>query len=176
MSGITSRKCTMADLNAVGRAEFVATVGGIFENSPWIAEAVVKDRPFASSLALLAAMTLAVRTSSSEKQLALIRAHPDLAGRLAQQGKLTAESTREQAAAGISSADAETIARITKLNAAYRARFDFPFVICARLNNVNTIVEAMERRLGNDPATEQLTALEEIGKIAGLRLADIVED
>ncbi|HVJ45376.1 MAG TPA: 2-oxo-4-hydroxy-4-carboxy-5-ureidoimidazoline decarboxylase, partial [Luteolibacter sp.] len=107
---------------------------------------------------------------------ALIRAHPDLAGRLARQGKLTAESTREQAAAGIAAADTETIARIGELNAAYRKRFDFPFIICARLNNVNTIVDAMERRLGNDPATEQATALEEIGKIARLRLADIVED
>jgi OHCU decarboxylase len=176
MSGITSRKCTMADLNAVGRTEFVATVGGIFEHSPWIAEAVVNQRPFAGSAALLEAMIQAVLASPSEKQLALIRAHPDLAGRLAQQGKLTAESTREQAAAGISAADAETIIRINELNAAYRARFDFPFVICARLNNVSTIVEAMERRLGNDPATEQATALEEIGKIARFRLADLVED
>lgn len=166
----------MGDLNAVGRAEFVATVGGIFEHSPWIAEAVVDLRPFPESASLLEAMIRTVLASPSEKQLALIRAHPDLAGRLAQQGKVTAESSREQAAAGIRSADAATISRINELNAAYRARFDFPFIICARLNNVNTIVEAMERRLGNDPATEQASALEEIGKIARLRLADIVED
>jgi 2-oxo-4-hydroxy-4-carboxy-5-ureidoimidazoline decarboxylase len=176
MSGITSRKCTMADLNAAGRSEFVSAVGGIFEHSPWIAEAVADGRPFTNSGALLAAMIRAVLASSSEKQLALIRAHPDLAGRLARQGGLTPESTREQAAAGISSAGAETLARIGELNSAYRARFDFPFIICARLNNVNTIVEAMERRLGHDPATEQAAALEEIGKIARLRLADIVED
>lgn len=176
MSGITSRKCRLADLNAVGRQEFVGTLGGIFEHSPWVAEAVVEERPFASVEALLAALVRAVRTSAPERQLALIRAHPDLAGRLARQGELTPESRREQAAAGLSAADPATLARINELNAAYRARFDFPFIICARLNNVQTILEAMERRLGNDPAVERATALEEIEKIARLRLTDFVED
>jgi 2-oxo-4-hydroxy-4-carboxy-5-ureidoimidazoline decarboxylase len=176
MSGITSRKCTMADLNGLEAEEFIRKVGGIFEHSPWIAEAVAGQRPFATSSALLDAMVQVVDASGEARQLALIRAHPDLAGRLAQQGKLTAESSREQAAAGLDSAAAETVSRIGELNTAYRARFEFPFIICARLNNVNTILEAMEVRLGNEPVTEQATALGEIGKIARLRLADIVED
>jgi len=176
MSGITSRKCTMAELNGLEAEDFIRKVGGIFEHSPWIAADVAARRPFASSEDLLDAMAEVVAASGDEKQLALIRAHPDLAGRLAQQGALTAESTREQAAAGLSSADGRTIARIGELNTAYRARFEFPFIICARLNSVDTILQAMEMRLGNEPLTEQATALEEIGKIARLRLADIIDD
>lgn len=166
----------MAELNGLEAEEFIRRVGGIFEHSPWIAADVAASRPFASSADLLDAMLKVVAASGDVKQLALIRAHPDLAGRLAQQGALTAESTREQAAAGLNGADGGTVARIGELNTAYRARFDFPFIICARLNNVETILQAMETRLGNEPATEQAAALEEIGKIARLRLADIVED
>lgn len=166
----------MAELNGLEAEDFIRKVGGIFEHSPWIAADVAARRPFASSEDLLDAMAEVVAASGDEKQLALIRAHPDLAGRLAQQGALTAESTREQAAAGLSSADGRTIARIGELNTAYRARFEFPFIICARLNSVDTILQAMEMRLGNEPLTEQATALEEIGKIARLRLADIIDD
>ena len=174
MSGITSRKCTMAELNAASAEEFVRRVGGIFEHSPWIAEAVASGRPFAGVDDLLYAMGGVVRNSPAEKQFALIQAHPDLAGRLAQQGRLTAESSREQAAAGLTAAGAAAIARIRELNTAYRSRFGFPFIICARQNNAQTIVAAMEQRLKNEPAGEPAAALEEIFKIARLRLADIV--
>lgn len=165
----------MEDLNACGEEEFLSRVGGIFEHSPWIARAVCAARPFASAGKLLDAMAEAVRASGEEAQLALIQAHPDLAGRLARQGQLTAESTKEQGAAGLSQADEAAISRINELNAAYQTRFGFPFIICARLNNVETIISAMERRLHNDAAGEKQTALEEIYKIARLRLADIVE-
>lgn len=175
MSGITSRKCTIEELNALSPHEFVGRVGGVFEHSPWIAEAAASRRPFASIEALHSAMADIVNTASPEKQLALINAHPDLAGRLARQGLLTAESTNEQAAAGLTGTDPATLEKIESLNAAYRARFDFPFIICARLNNVETIVAAMETRLTNPRGQEIRTALGEIFKIARLRLADIVE-
>ena len=117
-----------------------------------------------------------VEEAGREKHLALFRAHPDLAGRLAQRGELTPESTREQAAAGLAAADAGVIERIRALNDRYRQRFGFPFIICARLNHADAILRAMESRLENDPERECRTALEEIAKIARLRLADLVAE
>ncbi len=176
MSGITSRKCSIGELNAAPAGEFVGKVGGIFEHSPWIAEEAAPRRPFQSRDELHAAMVAVVQAAGIEKQLALINAHPDLAGRLAQQGRLTAESTREQAAAGLSQADTAVVEKIQSLNTTYRARFDFPFIICARLNNVETILTAMEQRVHHSKEEEISTALKEISKIAQLRLADIVEE
>ncbi len=106
----------------------------------------------------------------------LIRAHPDLVGRLAQQGQLTRESQSEQSAAGLLALDAETMAAFEARNAAYREAFGFPFIICARLNSPSTILEAFDRRLRNDPASERATAWGEIRKIAALRLADLVSE
>jgi len=166
----------MSELNALTPADFVARVGGIFEHSPWITESAAGRRPFPSVEIMQATLFDTVRSSDQEKQLALINAHPDLAGRLARQGQLTAESTREQAAAGLGSTDSAILQKIETLNTAYRARFSFPFIICARLNNVDTIVSAMENRLSNSREVEISTALEEIFKIAQLRLADIVEN
>lgn len=120
-------------------------------------------------------MTAAMYAAPHERQLALIRAHPDLAGRLAQQNLLTAESTREQAAAGLGGLSAEDLAEFRRLNDAYRARFGFPFIICARLNNYATIREAMRRRLGNTAEDEFKTALDEIAKIAQLRMKDVMD-
>lgn len=173
-STTSSRKCSIADVNALGRTEFVATFGGVYENSPWIASEAAARRPFASCDDLAAALEEIVRRADRSRQLALIRAHPDLAGRLAAQGALTAESAHEQSAAGLATAPAETIQRIQDFNAAYRARFGFPFVICARLNNVETILAAMESRIHHTAAAEMAAALAEIFKIARLRLADII--
>ncbi|CAN5815565.1 2-oxo-4-hydroxy-4-carboxy-5-ureidoimidazoline decarboxylase [soil metagenome] len=175
MSDTTSRKCSLAELNAFSAGDFVARFGGVFEHSPWIAETAAQLRPFESVADLHEKMTMLVAQSSPEAQLALIEAHPDLAGRLAKMGQLTAESTNEQAAAGLAQADVATIEKISTLNAAYRERFGFPFIICARLNNVTSIVEAMTTRLPNDRSTEIDAALTEIYKIAQLRLGDIVE-
>jgi 2-oxo-4-hydroxy-4-carboxy-5-ureidoimidazoline decarboxylase len=167
---------TLAEINKLAAHEFVHTLGGVFEHSPWVAEAVEGLRPFDSTSALHAAMNGAVAASPLARHLDLIRAHPDLAGRLAQLGQLTAESTREQASAGLANADAATLARISELNSAYLATFGFPFIICARLNKVDTILEAMQLRLLQDDATEIATALSEIGKIALLRLKDLITD
>lgn len=165
---------TLDQLNALPASAFVALTGRVFEHSPWIAEKAAELRPFASAAALHSGMVAIVAANTGARRLALIRAHPDLAGRLAQQGQLTAESSREQASAGLAQANAATIARLQTLNTAYWARFDFPFIICARLNNVEAIIAALEQRLNNEPIAEIATALDEISKIAQLRLNDIV--
>jgi 2-oxo-4-hydroxy-4-carboxy-5-ureidoimidazoline decarboxylase len=117
-----------------------------------------------------------MRAASRDRQLALIRAHPDLAGRLAQQRQLTAESTREQASAGLTQLTADDLAGFQKLNAAYLARFGFPFVICARLSNKSAILAAMQSRMASSPDVEFATALGEIEKIAQLRLTDLLKE
>jgi OHCU decarboxylase len=165
---------TIEQLNAADRAAFVAAVGFTFENSPWIAEKAWERRPFTDMEALHAAMLDAIAAAPEERRVALIAAHPDLAGRVAREGRLTAASSQEQAAAGLDRLAPQEIARFDELNAAYRGRFDFPFVICAREQTKASILAALERRLRNDRATEIETALGEIGKIARLRLRDTV--
>ncbi len=165
---------TIVQLNAADRAAFVAAVGFTFEQSPWVAEEAWENRPFASTDALLAAMLAAVAQASPERRIALIAAHPDLAGRVAREGRLTASSSEEQSAAGLDRLSPQEIARFDALNAAYRARFGFPFVICAREQTKQSILDALERRLSNERDDEIGTALREIGKIARLRLYDAV--
>lgn len=125
--------------------------------------------------ALHAALCAAVRAAGEERQLALIRAHPDLVGRLALAGQLTRESTHEQASAGLDRLTAEEVALFQQSNAAYQARFGFPFVICARLNKKEAILAGFQARLQNSPEQEVAAALEEIFKIAELRLGDLIK-
>ncbi len=158
----------------MGREAFVAALSGVWEHSPWIAARAWERRPFASIQELLGAMWRAVIEASAEERLALIQAHPDLAGRLARAGRLTAESTDEQASAGLDRlTDAERAAFETR-NAAYRERFGFPFIICAREHTKASILAAFDRRLGHSRADEIQTALDEIRKIAWLRLVDVL--
>lgn len=166
---------TLVDLNQAGQPAFVAALGHLFEHSPWVAEETWAKRPFASAEALHAAMGATMRGAARDRQLALIRAHPDLAGRLAQQKKLTAESTREQASAGLDQLTDAELAEFTRNNDAYKAKFGFPFIICARLNAKASILAAMAARLPNPPAVEFTTALGEIEKIAWLRLSDLLK-
>ncbi|HWT05614.1 MAG TPA: 2-oxo-4-hydroxy-4-carboxy-5-ureidoimidazoline decarboxylase [Xanthomonadales bacterium] len=165
---------SIAALNAADRATFVAAVGFAFEDSPWIAEAAWPRRPFADLNDLHAALTAVVARASADRQIALIGAHPDLAGRLAREGRLTAASRGEQAAAGLDRLDPARLARFEAANAAYRARFGFPFVICAREHDQASILGALERRARNDRPKEIATALGEIAKIARLRLEDAI--
>jgi OHCU decarboxylase len=158
------------------RDAFVAAFGGVFEDSPWIARAAWNHGPHRSVAALLAAMTDAVRTAPHDARLALIRAHPELAGRAAIAGTLTAESAREQAAAGLARLTPAQHARLLAATAAYRERFGFPFVVCAREHSADSIIANAEARLAHDPADEERTALDEIAKIGALRLADLVDD
>lgn len=164
----------LADLNAAGRDAFVAALGHVFEHSPWVAAAAWERRPFADVAALHAAMVAAVAGAGPERQLALIRAHPDLAGRLALAGQLTAESSREQAAAGLDALSPDELRRFAAYNEAYKERFGFPFVICARENKKAAILAAFPVRLAHAPDDEVATALAEIAKIARLRLDDLV--
>jgi 2-oxo-4-hydroxy-4-carboxy-5-ureidoimidazoline decarboxylase len=152
----------------------VARYGGVFEESPWIAREAWEAGPFANADELHAAMVWVVEHAPASARLELIRAHPDLAGKAAIAGELTPESTREQAAAGLDRLTRAQYERITSLTAAYRERFGFPFVVCAREHTAATIIEAAARRLESDPDEEEQIALSEIAKIARLRLADLV--
>ena len=164
----------LAVLNALAQDEFVAVVGPVFEHSPWIAEIVGRQRPFADFETLLNALCETVRKSGEEKQLVLIRAHPDLVGRAALAGTLTRESSGEQAGAGLNQLSPDEVARFQKNNADYQAKFGFPFVICARLNKKQAILAGFEQRLKNSRAQEIQAALAEIFKIAEFRLRDLV--
>lgn len=166
---------TVADLNTAERASFVAAVGFAFESSPWIAELASERRPFSDLDALTACMDAIVAESPLERRVALIAAHPDLAGRVAREGRLTPASTGEQASVGLDRLTPAEIERFDALNSAYRARFAFPFVICVREHTKSSILEALQQRVQNDRDAEIKAALREIGKIARLRLGDVIE-
>ncbi|MFY8113833.1 MAG: 2-oxo-4-hydroxy-4-carboxy-5-ureidoimidazoline decarboxylase, partial [Rhabdaerophilum sp.] len=157
---------------------FLARFGGVFEHSPWVAgqaHAAGLDSRCDMLDGLHAAMVRAMRAGSRAQQESLVRAHPDLAGRLALAGELTVESTQEQASAGLDRLAPEELSAFTALNSAYLARFGFPFIMAVKGQNKAAIRAAFERRLGHDSTTEFATALEEIEKIARFRLADILE-
>jgi OHCU decarboxylase len=167
---------SMAELNTLSAGDFVRVTGPVFEGPPWIARDISGRRPFAGRDELLGALCDTVRNAPDNKKLALIRAHPDLAGRAALAGALTAESSGEQAAAGLNNLTPDEMALFQKQNDAYRRKFDFPFIICARLNKKEAILEGFARRLQNSREQEIRAALEEIFKIAGLRLRDLIEE
>ena len=156
-------------VNRLDRAAFVARLGGIYEHSPWVAERSWTARPFASVEALHAAMQSAMLSASPQEQQALIEAHPELLGRL-EAAQLTDSSRAEQASAGLDRCSAEEKARMRELNAAYRAKFGFPFIVAVRGLDWGGIRARMEARLANDREREFATALAEIGRIARLRL------
>jgi 2-oxo-4-hydroxy-4-carboxy-5-ureidoimidazoline decarboxylase len=167
---------TLGELNLAGEAEFVAICGPFFEHSPWIARRAYSNLPFASRQQLHDSMCGIVAASSLDEQLALITAHPDLVGRLAKEGRLTSQSTGEQMAAGLSDLLSIEVDQFDHYNALYRERFGFPFVICARENRKEAILASFPKRLENDRPTEIATALEEIFKIAKLRLFDAISE
>jgi OHCU decarboxylase len=155
------------------RDAFVARFGQIFEHSPWI-PAQAWDRGLGPEVdtakGLHAALCAVLHGADEERKIRLIRAHPDLAGKLAQAKELTQDSTREQASAGLDRLTPTELARFTELNDAYQARFGFPFVIAVKGLTKNEILAAFERRLRNDPQAERRTALEQIERIALVRL------
>jgi 2-oxo-4-hydroxy-4-carboxy-5-ureidoimidazoline decarboxylase len=159
------------ELNALGREEFTRALAPVFEHSPWVAARTAGKRPFADRADLHAALCETVMKASNDEKLALIRAHPDLVGR----DVLTAESKSEQASAGLGELSREEIERFREFNARYHERFGFPFVICARLNKKQAILDAFPVRLQNSREQEIEIALREIFKIADLRLKDLVE-
>jgi 2-oxo-4-hydroxy-4-carboxy-5-ureidoimidazoline decarboxylase len=157
-------------LTAADRNTFTAAIGEVMELAPWVAEETFAKRPFASIAALYQAMTDAVRNAPPERRQALINGHPDLAGKAAREGNLTADSTAEQAAAGLDKLSEQEFAEFHRLNDAYRKKFAMPFIVCVRRHGKQSILREFARRLNNDAAAEQKTALEEIFRIAALRL------
>ncbi|HEY9180648.1 MAG TPA: 2-oxo-4-hydroxy-4-carboxy-5-ureidoimidazoline decarboxylase [Candidatus Baltobacteraceae bacterium] len=165
---------TIADLNGMDADAFTGAVGFAFEDSPWIARAAWAQRPFRDAAHLHAVMLDVLDRSSEQQRIALIASHPDLAGRAAREGRLTAASAGEQQSAGLDRLTTEELERFDRLNTAYRTAFGFPFVICAREQTKDRILAALDARLNNDRETEIRTALAEIGKIARLRLNEAI--
>lgn len=161
----------LTDLNHASSADFAAAIGDTFELAPWVANAVAAKRPFAAVSALHDAMMGAVRAASPERQLEFLRGHPDLAGKAARTGALTADSEREQASVGLASLSEEEFARFHRLNDAYRAKFGFPFIVCVRRHTRESILQQFERRLRHDAPTELAAAMKEIFFITRLRIA-----
>jgi OHCU decarboxylase len=157
-------------LNQMSAQEFVAALASIFEHSPWVAQQVAGLRPFNSGIALHRALCEAVMQAGEAQQLALIRAHPQLAGRAAIRGDLTAASTGEQQRAGLANCTPEQLQRLNSLNGAYSSRFGFPFVLAVRGHTPDTVIAAMERRVTHDLSQELEEALREIFTIARFRL------
>ena len=161
----------------MSRADFVGRFGGVFEHSPWIAE-----RAFDQGLpencdhatGLHGALCGVFRAASQAERLAVLRAHPDLAGRLALAGDLTGDSTKEQASAGLDCLTREELARFTKLNDAYQQKFGFPFIMAVKGRTRAEIIRAFEERVNNDAETEFTTALAQVERIALLRLNDML--
>jgi 2-oxo-4-hydroxy-4-carboxy-5-ureidoimidazoline decarboxylase len=159
------------ELNAIEPREFTRLLAPVFEHSPWIAARTAEKRPFANAAEICTALCETVTKASAEEKLSLIRAHPDLVGREI----LTPESQAEQASAGLGNISSEERERFRECNAHYREKFGFPFVICARLNKKEAILDAFPIRLQNSREQEMETALREIFKIAELRLNDLIE-
>jgi 2-oxo-4-hydroxy-4-carboxy-5-ureidoimidazoline decarboxylase len=166
----------LAALNDASGSAFVGALGAVFEHSPWIAEAAFAAAPFVSVEALHHAMVSAVRNASAETQIALLRAHPDLAGAAARAGEMTASSVAEQAGAGLLSLSEAEYERLHRLNAAYRDRFGFPFIIAMRRHTKDSLLLAFEVRLANERHIEVENALREVFAIARLRLDSIFAD
>jgi 2-oxo-4-hydroxy-4-carboxy-5-ureidoimidazoline decarboxylase len=169
-------KTKLSQLNAADEAGFVATVGPVFEHSPWIAQRTFPKRPFDSIATLHEKLVATVRVADQSEKLGLIRAHPDLVGKMAREGALTRESSAEQRAAGLTALSPGEVELFDRYNAAYRDQFGFPFIICARENEKDAILAAFPVRLKNNAAQEIDTALAEIAKIARLRLIDAIEE
>lgn len=168
---------TVIDIEALNQADrraFVDMLGQVFENSPWVAELAWEARPFGNVDALHHAMVAVVRRADAERRIRLLRAHPELAGRIARAGDLTAESTFEQSIAGLDRLTPEELEHFDALNAAYREKFGFPFIIAVRNHTKSSILDRFERRLAHSADTEIEAALAEVSKITRMRLDDLV--
>ena len=161
-------------LNTCTESDFVAALANIFEYSPWVAEQASRARPFAGVNALFAAIKLAVERAPEALRLELIKAHPDLADTTRRAGGLTAESSAEQNSAGLDRLSDDEYEAFERLNNAYRAKFGFPYIVCVRRHTRDSILRDFERRLPNDAATETKVSIEEICRIAALRIDQLV--
>ena len=164
----------LSDLNIAGKDEFVTALGNIFEYSPWIAEQAAAARPFVSVKTLFDAMKAVVDRAPADIRLALIKAHPDLANKTQRAAGLTAESNAEQNSVGLDRLSDAEFEAFERVNNAYRAKFGFPYIVCARRQTRDSILRDFERRLPNDAKTETQVSIAEIYRIAALRLDQLV--
>jgi len=166
----------LATLNTLDQAAFCALLGGVVEHSPWVARQAWSNRPFASLDALYDALARAIRLAARSQQLALLRVHPELAGREAVAGTMTAESNSEQGRLGLLSLQPDELARLTELNRRYRERFGFPYVAAMRLHgSLADVFRSFEQRLHNDPETELAVSLLQVCEVMRGRLARTVQ-
>ena len=165
----------MAPINAMDRAAFVQKFGGIFENSPWVAEKAWEKRPFANLDDMHAAMVTVARYAPAAMQLTLLQSHPDLAGKEAEAGTMTASSVAEQASAGLNALSHAEMVQMSDLNAAYKKKFGFPFIIAVRMHTKEGILFEFNRRLQNDTQTEFANDLQNVYVITRLRLNKLLE-
>jgi len=166
---------TLDDLNRADRGAFVAALDGVFEHSPWVAEGAYAARPFASIDALHAAMIDVVRRASPQRQLALIRAHPELAGKAAVRRELTSASSAEQSGAGLTTCSPEEYAQLQALNARYNAKFGFPFILAVKGYDRAGVITEFERRVARSVDEERAESLRQIARIADLRLRALLQ-
>ncbi|MBM3342493.1 MAG: 2-oxo-4-hydroxy-4-carboxy-5-ureidoimidazoline decarboxylase [Betaproteobacteria bacterium] len=167
---------TLAELNAAAEPRLIERLAGVFEHSPWVAERAAGARPFATLEALHRAMMTVVHSASRAEQLALIRAHPELAGREAVAGALTVDSTGEQGRLGLTALPRAEFERIGALNDAYREKFGFPCIVALTLHHSReSVFGEMQRRLANGRETEITGALAQIGHITRARLERLLE-
>ena len=161
---------TLRDVNAMSAEDFTAAFGDIAEHSPWVARHAASSRPFTSRVAMIKSFADSLKAAKPESQLALIRAHPDLATR----AKLTADSSREQAGAGLDALNAEEFARFAHLNELYKSKFDFPFIFAVKGATKRQILDSFSERINNSPDDEFALAIEQICRIFGFRIEDRV--
>jgi len=164
----------LSDLNMAGKDDFVAALANIFEHSPWVAEAAAATRPFAGVAALFAAMKAVVEGASDDVRLKLIKAHPDLANKTQRAAGLTAESISEQDGVGLDRLSDAEYQAFERANNAYQTKFGFPYIVCVRRHTRDSILRDFERRLPNDAPAEMRRSIEEICRIAALRLDQLV--
>jgi 2-oxo-4-hydroxy-4-carboxy-5-ureidoimidazoline decarboxylase len=163
---------TIDELNALDSAGFVADLGWVFEESPWVAERTWSARPFSSVDDLHAAMVSQLTLANREEQLALLRAHPDLGTR----ARISAASTGEQAGAGLDQLTPDEFERLQRLNSAYRNKFGFPFLFAVKGGTKHDILRALEKRLEASPEDEYEEALRQVHRIARFRLLDTIQE
>lgn len=164
----------LESVNQMPVADFISAFGDLAEHSPWVAEQAAFARPFSSREAMHQAFRGAVMQATLDQQLALIRAHPDLAGKAAIHGELTDDSRREQAGAGLDTLTEGEFERFTALNARYKEKFDFPFIFAVKGADKHQILESFETRLLNDASQEINAALDNISRIFSFRIEDRV--
>ena len=162
-------------LNALSEADFVDLLGSVYEHSPWVAEAVVAERPFDSDDGLHSAMRSVVDLADDEARITLLKAHPEFAGKAAQQGTLTASSTQEQGRLTLNNLPADQHQRMQQYNRRFMDKYAFPGIVAVRLHkSVDDIFAQFEQRLNNDLEAEVAAAMQQVHAIAGFRIQDLI--